>query len=176
MKKGVLGEGMMNVISLLVLVGILVVFFIIFTKNIDYSNLKNVEEIISSKKINSDGGITLKNLLNTPLENVNLYEFIILNKNDQEKIKNKVNELMKDICNFDKILFILEPEKICSWNMKIKFSDETINLEGGFAKSSEAKASGISQQDSTNKFSYNLNLPDYNNNLVNIELGFIKGT
>ena len=48
MKKGVLGEGLMDGFSIITLAIILTVFFVLFTNEISYADMKNISEIITS--------------------------------------------------------------------------------------------------------------------------------
>jgi len=191
MKKAILGEGLMNVVSILLLVGILVVFHILFSQNISYDALEGKDRIISSEKVVSDGGITLKNILNTPIENINFYEFILINIEDKKKIKEKSNELLKGICEGSEEKLSLNPKEVCFWYLEIKFPDKTVILDGGYnpiissygtdtiftSPGKEPMVLPIQglNKEFENKLSYSLTLPDYNNNLLEIELRLFKG-
>tara|TARA_Y100000310_G_scaffold209429_1_gene210085 strand:- start:318 stop:839 length:522 start_codon:yes stop_codon:yes gene_type:complete len=164
-KKGILGEGLVEVVSILLLVGILVVFYILFSTNIDYSEIPGINEIISSKKITSDNLITLNNVLNTPIEDVTFYEFILLNKNDEDKIKKETKKILDKFCKLGGNEEELDPfENSCFWELKIDFKDKEIVLEGVGDKNEHK-----------NKQTFSLNLPDYDNNFVNVELTLFKG-
>tara|TARA_Y100000310_G_C20690511_1_gene821887 strand:- start:2100 stop:2675 length:576 start_codon:yes stop_codon:yes gene_type:complete len=190
MKKAILGEGLMNVVSILLLVGILVVFHILFSQNISYDALEGKDRIISSEKVVSDGGITLKNILNTPIENINFYEFILINIDDKEKIKEKSNELLKGICEGDKETLSRNPKEVCFWYLEMKFPDKTVILNGGYDPIISSYGTDIIltsgkepmvlpiqglNKEFENKLSYSLILPDYNNNLLEVELRLFKG-
>ena len=190
MKKGVLGEGLMDGFSIITLAIILTVFFFLFTNEISYADMKNISEIITSKKVSNDGGLTLKNLMNTPIEDVNLYEFIIINQNDKDKIKEKVREPMNKICKVDSKMLVDNPQEVCSWYLEIKFTDKTIFLNGGYdpiihsfntdaivTTGTEPKILPLVGFDKKfrNSLEYSLSLPDYKKNLVNIKLKLFKG-
>jgi len=190
MKKGVLGEGLMDGFSIITLAIILTVFFVLFTNEISYADMKNISEIITSKKVSNDGGLTLKNLMNTPIEDVNLYEFIIINQNDKDKIKEKIREPMNKICKVDSKMLVDNPQEVCSWYLEIKFTDKTIFLNGGYdpiihsfntdaivTTGTEPKILPLVGFDKKfrNSLEYSLSLPDYKKNLVNIKLKLFKG-
>ncbi|MBI2663091.1 hypothetical protein HYX15_01010 [Candidatus Woesearchaeota archaeon] len=190
MKKGVLGEGLMDGFSIITLAIILTVFFVLFANEISYADMKNISEIITSKKVSNDGGLTLKNLMNTPIEDVNLYEFIILNQNDKDKIKEKVREPMNKICKVDSKMLVDNPQEVCLWYLEIKFTDKTIFLNGGYdpiihsfntdaivTTGTEPKILPLVGFDKKfrNSLEYSLSLPDYKKNLVNIKLKLFKG-
>ena len=152
--------------------------------------MKNISEIITSKKVSNDGGLTLKNLMNTPIEDVNLYEFIIINQNDKDKIKEKVREPMNKICKVDSKMLVDNPQEVCSWYLEIKFTDKTIFLNGGYdpiihsfntdaivTTGTEPKILPLVGFDKKfrNSLEYSLSLPDYKKNLVNIKLKLFKG-
>ena|SRR3989344_2714926 len=190
MKKGVLGEGLMDGFSIITLAIILTVFFVLFTNEISYADMKNISEIITSKKVSNDGGLTLKNLMNTPIEDVNLYEFIIINQNDKDKIKEKIREPMNKICKVDSKMLVDNPQEVCLWYLEIKFTDKTIFLNGGYdpiihsfntdaivTTGTEPKILPLVGFDKKfrNSLEYSLSLPDYKKNLVNIKLKLFKG-
>jgi|TARA_Y100000310_G_C20591748_1_gene768444 hypothetical protein len=156
-KKAQAGGGlMMNIGSILLLIGILTIFYIVYVQNIPYSEISSIEQIITSKKVASDGGLTLKNLMNTPVENTNFYEFILMNKNDKEKIKNKLDGLMNFVCG-------TRIEEFCSWDLELEFSDGKLFFTGP----------RLSKNFKT-PLVYTLTLPDYNNELVEVKLTLLK--
>lgn len=190
MKKGLLGEGLVEVASIFLLIGIVVVFYLTFIPALSYGYIKGIEQIITSEKVASDGGILLKNMLNTPVENINLYEFILINQNDKDKIKEKVDELIKDICVVNENMLKNDKKNICLWGLEIKFPDKTIFIKGGydpiiFSFNTDAIVTAGKEpsilpiegfkKEFKNKLSYNLELPDYNNKMVKFQLNLFKG-
>ncbi len=187
MKKAIIGEGLVTLLSIPVLALILIVVFYFWVPSLSYANIKGIEQIISSKKVANDGGISLINLLNSPIENINLYEFILLNKNEKEKLREKISELMKDICYVDEKTLLDKREDVCLWYLEIKFTDQSIILIGGynpitysldtsiFAKSDKNTLSVEDFKVFRDRSDYSLTLPDYNNNFVIINLYLFKG-
>tara|TARA_Y100000034_G_C6886653_1_gene407176 strand:- start:670 stop:1167 length:498 start_codon:yes stop_codon:yes gene_type:complete len=155
MKKGILGEGLVEVFSILLLVGILLVFYVLFAGNINYSDIPGIKEIISSEKLVSDGSITLNNLLKTPVDDGTLYEFILLNKDDEDKIKKKLNEVLKEMCSS-------LDTKFCLWELKINFPSKEIVFVY------------LNAADKKEFDKFTLTLPQYNNELVEFELTIYK--
>ena len=194
-KKAILGEGLMNFFSLLFIITIVAIVYFNFPKQIIYSSIVGIKQIITSDKVVSDGGITLRNILNTPVDDINLYEFILLNKDDESKIRGKINQLISPICKFNIDLLIKDVENVCFWNLKIEFQDKIVPigekydsviispiLEGGsgdiivFDEENNPEVIGFrTKKKFENKFSHTLSLPDYNNNMVRIELNLYKG-
>ncbi|MBI2667280.1 hypothetical protein HYX17_00755 [Candidatus Woesearchaeota archaeon] len=196
MKKSmIVGTFIMDFFSILTVIAILIIFNLLIPKEVAYVNIKEIKHVITSEKVVSDSGITLKNLLNTRVDNLNLYEFILLNKNDEPKIKLKINELMSFICKFDKQLLIKDPDNICFWNLKIISKDKDLSIksksdqvivspiiDGGTGdiivldKEGNPEILGFTgNRDFKTRFSNSIILPDYENNIITIEFNLYKG-
>ena len=167
-KKGIMGEGIVEVFSILLLVGILIVFYVSFKDNVDFSEIKGIKEVVASEKIINDGFITLNNILKTPLEDLTLYEFILLNREDNEKIQKEVGKILDVICK-NSLAIIGEEDldfikDVCFWELKIKFTNKEILLKAIGDKDEYSESSN-----------FEVNLPDYDDRLVNFKLILYRG-
>lgn len=131
MRKGSLEEGWVNGFAIFILITILLVVYL----NVDYDLLpdKNIRERIYASEGVSDTSLTLINLMNTKVGEYNIYEYILMNKNDEEKIKEVINKEAEYFCRkvkadsfkekmsekfFDELKY-----STCFYKILIKFED-----------------------------------------------------
>lgn len=164
MRKGSLEEGWVNGFAIFILITILLIVYLV----VDYDLVpdENIRERIYASEGVSDTGLALINLMNTKVGEYNIYEYILMNKDDNGKIKEAINKEAEYFCRkakadsfkekaseefFDELKY-----NACFYKLLIKFEDGK-EIEIG----NEIEASMYHYEDSLNSSGMSLDVDFY---------------